>query len=707
MTPRPQMPSMIKLLQRRVMILLVFLITMSLGAITLYSMAFDEADLRSDFEDNMDGAATSLQSKLHTLLAPDLSQELNTDLNPERISALFRETLKIEKEFVYLAIMDDAGKLIIETGLRPPGLGRSTQHAPKFLAGEQIVRALELSPTSGGGKLKALIGVRENQLNTHLKQRNLFLLIVCLIFLWVGYEARKFIFSITVISPMNRVWGLMGRIGDGDFRGRLAPASSTVFSPLIHTLNQIIARANNHYVYMQSLANNLEEKNNATSEQTRKRLGAHLSQLLNRFHFAEGGAAQVLLARSPEDIRFVLFLFVFAEELSRSFFPQFARSFPVDVNAMSTDMFIALPISLFLLSSILVLVFSEILNTRFGPRRLLVIGAILAVVGFTGTALSESAEGLLASRGLSGLAYGLIIATCQTYVARMATEEDWAQGICAFIVPLSIGALLGASMGGILAEHLPFNHVFLISAVTSVIGLGVCFMAIEKPPESIAPPPLSMNFSWVSDFSNFRYLMFILFGAIPARLMVSAILFYLVPLYLSDIGNGPAMIGLVLMIYYLFIAFGSPLLARLADKYELLVLPVFAGSMISGAVMLGLGQWQNTLTLTIVVGFLGIGHTLIIAPLISALPKVSGATFQSTGPAAGLNLYRICEGTGAIAGPILAAILSARFGYTQAFFYLACFNLLSALVFGGFFMFARLVPVQPVENPLPDSQARP
>jgi len=690
------MRSMITTLQRQLLVLLIIFISGILGVITVQSLSFDETDLRPQFEANLDVAADLLKSKLQS--------QLEGDLLPKQVSGLFRDTLQIEKEIIYLAVIDKAGKLVIESGLRPAGLGEGKQILSKHHVGEQVIRTLTLSLGPNMTDMRLLVGAGKNQLGDHIHERIMFLLAALLILLWVSVEIVRFLFSISVKNPLAGAWGLMGRIGAGDFRGRLAPTSETVLSPFIHTLNKIIARVNNHFVYMETLAGNLEEQNTATSEQTKKRLGAHLSQLLNRFHFAEGGTAQVMLARAPEDTRAVLFLFVFAEALTRSFFPQFAASIPAEFVELPVDMFIALPISLFLLSSVLMMAFSEPLHTRLGPRQLLIIGALISVVGFIGTAFTESGFGLMAWRGLSGIAYGVIIATCQAYVARLTSEDDWAEGLCAFLMPLSIGALLGVSMGGILAEHLPFDQVFLVSAAISLIGVLFCFVSLEKPPEQLeSSPPHRMNFSWMSDFTNLRFLMFMTFGAIPTRLMMTAILLYLTPLYLSGSGFGFPAIGAVLMVYFLFTAFGTPLLARLADKYNLQVLPVFAGGLISGAVMLSLGQWQNGLTLTIVIGFLGIGHTLINAPLISALPKISGVTFQSSGPSAGLSLYRVCEGVGAIAGPIVAAVLSMRFGYAETIFYLACFSLVSAFVFGGYFLFAKLVPEAAVQDPLPNS----
>ena len=85
-------------------------------------------------------------------------------------------------------------------------------------------------------------------------------------------------------------------------------------------------------------------------------------------------------------VRLPLFVFFFAEELSRPFFPIFVRSLHLSFEGLSPEVVVSLPMMLFML----VVAFAQPLGgpwvERFGARRLMLAGAIVGASGLALTA---------------------------------------------------------------------------------------------------------------------------------------------------------------------------------------------------------------------------------------------------------------------------------------------------------------------------------
>ena len=114
------------------------------------------------------------------------------------------------------------------------------------------------------------------------------------------------------------------------------------------------------------------------------------------------------------------------------------------------------------------------LGDRIGRRRLLLIGA--AAFGFASVlaALSTSAEMLIATRALLGLAGATIAPSTLSLIRNMfldAEQRTFAIGI--WITSFSVGGAIGPLIGGVLLEYFFWGSVFLIAVPVMVLLLVV------------------------------------------------------------------------------------------------------------------------------------------------------------------------------------------------------------------------------------------
>jgi len=144
--------------------------------------------------------------------------------------------------------------------------------------------------------------------------------------------------------------------------------------------------------------------------------------------------------------------------------------------------------------------------------------------------------------------------------------------------------------------------------------------------------------------------------AVPMNATTAIFVWYLTPLMLAAAGSGPAEIGRVVMLYYLAVVLFSPLAARLSDGRTGPVALVVAGTLGSGAALLSLVLWSGFWAIVVAIAGLGLGHTLIRAPLYALSLQATGGSDR------GLSTLRFLERIGAILGLAISAALLGEIG---------------------------------------------
>ncbi|MBK8175650.1 MAG: MFS transporter [Rhodospirillales bacterium] len=371
---------------------------------------------------------------------------------------------------------------------------------------------------------------------------------------------------------------------------------------------------------------------------------------------------QSAMRQNQITVRMPLFVFFFAEELSRSFFPVFARSLAVPIDGLSTEVVVSLPMMLFML----IVAFSQPiggpLSEKFGARRLMIAGALAAAAGLAFTAFATDFWELMASRFLTAAGYGVVFVAGQSHIVANSDASNRAWGLAMFVGAVLAASICGPAIGGILADRIGFRGTFIAGAVLAAISALLAARLLRDGRSGSAIRPLRVGDIGVV-LANRRFVALVLFGAMPAKIVLTGFLYYLAPLFLAHLGNTPAETGRIMMLYGLMMVLLTPLSARLVDRLGRPLAFVVAGGVLSGAGLLAVVWSASTETMMMAVIMLGLAQAVSITPQLSLVPIACPQECKALGQVTVIGFFRLFERIGSALGPLLAAALLHRYGY--------------------------------------------
>lgn len=488
---------------------------------------------------------------------------------------------------------------------------------------------------------------------------------VIVVSLLVTLEFLLFLMSVRVAGPIERVETILSDGTRGMFGNSFLMRTRDEIGELVVALNGVLRGLRQRYEDFRFEVR--EIKDAQIDKDIAQRIQAASQQVDDHYRFSGGRELQL---RSAMQIRIPLFLFMFAEELPRSFLPLFAaRLSPAD-SALSDELLFGLPIALFMLAGMIMVPFAGGLADRFGTRRVFLAGIVPATIGYAGTFVAQGYFELVGWRVLSGIGYGLIFIAAQAWVADNTDERNRAQGMTVFVGAAFAAAICGPSIGGILADRIGFEATFLVSAgLATVSGLLIYTMLAGAGSARTAHRSAFGVQEWRALVSDGNLFAVTVFAAIPGKMILTGLLFYLVPLYLTDLGYRLSVVGWMITLYGASTLVCMSVVARFADRSGRHAAVVAVGGVLAGLGCLAslpavavVGPVYAVMTAILALGF---GHALSLTSEIAVVQNVAirrGGMQQ----ASMIGAYRLAERGGMVLGPIVAAALAARYGYQGA-----------------------------------------
>ncbi len=392
-------------------------------------------------------------------------------------------------------------------------------------------------------------------------------------------------------------------------------------------------------------------------------------------------------ALSLQRLRAPLLLFILAEELTRAFLPGFAQG--LGGRGAQAAALAGLPIVVFMAVVALAQAPLAVWAERVGLRRAFGLGGLLAALALAGAAMAPSLPAFIGWRALGGLGWALVFVAAQGVVLAHSSAAERPRAFADFVSAILVAGVCGPPLGGLLVDQLGARAGFAVAALLALLAL-LCLAGLPaQPPRgagaaAAAAPPRAR----LLREPGFRAIT--LFAALPAKLILAGLCFYLLPLHLQAAGAPAASVGRGQMLYALALLALLPLAARLAaDGGEAMQRRLVGGGLCLSALgALGLGAALLSEAVPpaeasayVALALLGVGQGLAIAAQSSLLASWCAPAIAQWGSGAVFGVYRLLERLGNALGPLLAGVLLLAAGVGAAMSLLGALVMLSGLLF--------------------------
>lgn len=595
------------------------------------------------------------------------------------VDVAFADLRRDNPDLAYIGATDTSGRLLFESGERALGaeshfaaVSQLAQTTEPLLLDSQYLVSIPL--VAGEDRLGTIhLGIDQAYIQEIMYELLLDIIVVLIVALFLTFELLHYMVGSGLERQFGSLVASVERLRVGDYS---LPTSEVGADGLpVGSVATAMARLAARYHELAALTEALQQRTTAGAASVAARLG-HWRERHRLGETTRCGGGEDALER----IRAPLFVFILAEELTRSFVPAYANHLLVPIPGLSSQVAVGLPIMLFMLVVALGQPYLGPWSERVGRRRAMLIGGGVGVLGFIATALAVSLYDLLLWRSISAVGYGMVFVAAQGYVLDHTNERNRTRGFALFVGAFMVATVCGPPIGGILADNIGHRWTFVVAATIAALSLLVIWRLPRQEAGSRRTSRLALG-DLVTLVTNRRFMVLTGLAAMPAKIALTAFCFYLIPLYVLSVGSSQSMAGRMLMIYAVMMVVLVPLAARLADLHvrrDRLVAVGLCISALGGLLMpFAGGVWS----LVALVALLGLGQALSIAAQGALVGEFCHREIEQVGEGAVYGTYRLLERTGNALGPLIASILLLFLDFRQTFAVISVGILLAGIAF--------------------------
>lgn len=273
-------------------------------------------------------------------------------------------------------------------------------------------------------------------------------------------------------------------------------------------------------------------------------------------------------------IRPAVFIYFFGQTISVSFLPLYMEQLYEPFFGLSREVIMGLPIcATMLFGAISPLIAGPWVDKR-GWHESFFSGLVLTSAGFVYTWMAPNALHLILSRAFVGFGYGLTFMAANGFVVAFTDENSKAQGLTRLIAGCYAGYICGSSTGGMLADNIGYNAVFMVGAVIIVFSFiyTMIFLkgSMEYPEGATMEEGTQQLIPGMGQLLQFiinpRILALCFLVIFPSSMIAVGFLNYFIPIYIDRIGSTPSHIGRLMMVYGLFFIYVAPVFSKYIDR---------------------------------------------------------------------------------------------------------------------------------------------
>ncbi|MCH9780971.1 MAG: MFS transporter [Alphaproteobacteria bacterium] len=570
-----------------------------------------------------------------------------------------------------LAIHDANGELLEAVTLS--GASETPPHPAEYV--------LQLGTATNDGTIS--VWVNRGLISEFLLNARYEVGFMLLVFFLVCQELVSAMVSVYVTTPLYVVERLLRRLRRADFSSVAKRFPTIEMNHIVRDLNHRVRRINQMFVDYQY---DVEGRAHELSPDDKAKTEKSLKRIAGSYRFVPPSQERVLSSVSPGAVRTPCFLFFFANELPTGFLPLY-------LNQLDTTLFTDLPesylislpfIGFFIALSIGVSLSGAVVE-RLSEKHTFVLGMLPAMVGYAWLGAAPSLEHAILARSVTGFGYGLIFIAGQNYIIRHADNPSRrTRDVSVFSRVVMTAIFAGPVLGSLLAERIGYDFVFAMAAVFSLFSGLTALLLFSNEHETPHDEPSSKQgfFTiWKGLIAHRQFFALSVLVAIPAKLALTGIIFYLVPLVMNEFGESTSFTGRTIMVYGLVYLVLTPLLSRYTDErwspQSFLVIGIFLSGFSLLVPALGADPWYVLVALAL----LGLSHSMVLSQQLVVLREQVVVGIEGLSHARVVSRFRQVERAGTIVGFIAIPFLSNVLGYRWTIVVIGVIILLCSALF--------------------------
>ncbi len=636
-------------------------------------------------------------------VAAQFARAIELGIQPEDlvgVEEFLAPTLDAQKRFDYLLVVDTHGKVLFGKGRNTRLFTEAVTNGTISLAGAADPAALPLSERREAPRVRVFdlgrvmntavpivvqgdvkgwlnVGVDRSGIEDLVAETRWDILIILLVSMLAAVEVLAFLIGRSIMTPVRLIRVMSAKLAGGDWSHRAAIAMRDEIGHHLVAMNAVIDQVNGQWRRLRWKADELARVNPALATRARRvvdAVGRGLEFVPDAARLARPGAVSAT-ARVP------LFACVFAEQLSTSFIPLFAKTLQAPDWGLPLGVLIGLPISVFFAVIAASAPLGGILVNRFGTRQVIVLGSVPAIIGYGMAAGAASIPELLLGRCVTAIGYAFITIACRDYLASLLTPDRRAGEMAVFVAAAAAGAVCGTAIGAILADRIGFRATLLVAAGLVAVAAFLAWHYMEPGVTAGRRGNANGLRASLGILRNPRFAALVIFGVVPARIVMTGFLLYIVPLFLVELGAGQPMIGRIMMSYGLAMLMAVHLGAGLAGRFGTATSQITWAGILTGLGAVALGYLPPLVAIIVALVIMGLCQGIASAPMLALVSHPGERNTVDNDPAIRSGLIVPAENLGSALGPLLAAILVNAFGYAHAIVALGGLSIATAIVF--------------------------
>ncbi|TYR80907.1 MFS transporter [Priestia megaterium] len=335
---------------------------------------------------------------------------------------------------------------------------------------------------------------------------------------------------------------------------------------------------------------------------------------------------------------------------------------------------LGLIVTIFLISAIVFRPLSGKWMTSVGPKKILVIGAIIFLLGSLLYIEVNSLSSLLLLRILHGIGFGMSTTATGAIVANVIPDERRGEGMGYYATFMNLAMVIGPFLGLTLVTSLGHSASFIVTIISSILAL-LCTLILKVPAlmtEPAVKAPHKKKAS-LSDFFEYSALPIAVSGFVLSFAYASVISF--ISVYAKEMNIGAAS-SYFFVVYAICLLLSRPFSGKWFDKHgENFV--VYPAIFIFSLGIFLLSQTSSSISFLIAGGVIGLGFGTLTSSFQSIAVKAAPPHRRGVATATFFVLFD----SGLGLGSFLLGIISTDTGYRGMYLLCAMIGGLSLVIY--------------------------